>query len=1134
MVASEEELAAASRAANVRSLGHPAKLAALLDPGWEARAHSDLISRSLADLADGSVRRLLVTTPPQIGKSVLLSEWFPFWWLARNPTHRIVVGSYGTSLANRRGRVVRKLVREHGWRYGMEMEPGAASVAEWSLTTGGGLKSVGVGSGVTGSPADCIAGGTLILTEHGEIPAARLARMRNPPRVAAWNHTGTRYEWRHLRAVRALRLHTLREIETEGRRSLWCSHDHPVYVIGRGYIHARHVNPGDEVIAAAERQPHVQQRSFNPFPATSGAPHQTPGRAAGGMGPGQSTRPATNPTGRQGEPATPERRRDWVRINRTLPSRSTKVVYDFQVEGLGNFVADGILTHNCAIIDDPHKSRAEAESLVTRDKVWDWWSADITSRLAPGAPIVLVLTLWHCLTYDQHVSTVNGSTPVQDIHAGDYVLTSNGYQQVQGTASRMHTGDSMRLRVFGTPEELHVTPDHRVWTEHGWAEAGDLSKGDWLLLPAPPRGPEMTDDELRSLVPKAETSTRTPPTRGTGERAPLTKEQFEQHLDDGRTYQQISNLHGRKTKGAAFEWARTLGVRNRTRGNEIDRECTLDTEFWRIVGLWLAEGTITYGTKGHPANVCRWSFGAGEERTHGAEVVKLLGKYGITAKCNMRGKGRANNFTEESQGTAVVTASSHQLATLLSTFGKGASNKHLPDWACRLPRGHALALLQGWAEGDGCPMVAHEGFTQVTSSSFRLLRDFQQLLVGHGYKANITGSNGKSHPQLRFKLEGNDSKDRIRTGEDGMWARVRYVEREHYTGPVYDLQTPTGDFVAGGVLVHNCDDLAARVLGQDGREEEGGMWRVLRMPALADSTDDPLGREWGGPLPHPKIPEGDQGAARDHWEMKRSTSMVRDWHALYQCDPKPNEGALVTPELLRARRHFPPPAAVQRFGVAVDPAGGGRDLAGVVGGYLGTDTRLYITHDASRNGHSEQWAMEAALMAAENEADFIILEQNYGGDMARVAVDSAWDAVARLHRGEAHDFDDTEHARRAQALPAMPHKPQIKLVVARKGKLLRAEPIAQQWYDDRMRTGKYLPELESEWTTHQTTDPESPGRIDASVYLAYEMLPVPGSEAMVSVVSNLNRDQVQQHAMRRPPAQPQMGTRIQRNPIRPR
>ncbi len=47
------------------------------------------------------------------------------------------------------------------------------------------------------------------------------------------------------------------------------------------------------------------------------------------------------------------------------------------------------------IIDDPVKSRAEAESVTHRERVWDWFNDDIYTRLEPDAPMILIQTRWH-------------------------------------------------------------------------------------------------------------------------------------------------------------------------------------------------------------------------------------------------------------------------------------------------------------------------------------------------------------------------------------------------------------------------------------------------------------------------------------------------------------------------------------------------------------------------------------------------------------------------------------------------------------------------------------------------------------------------------------------------------------------
>lgn len=47
------------------------------------------------------------------------------------------------------------------------------------------------------------------------------------------------------------------------------------------------------------------------------------------------------------------------------------------------------------IIDDPIKSREEADSDTWRDKVWAEWQNSIKSRLSAGAKVVVIMTPWH-------------------------------------------------------------------------------------------------------------------------------------------------------------------------------------------------------------------------------------------------------------------------------------------------------------------------------------------------------------------------------------------------------------------------------------------------------------------------------------------------------------------------------------------------------------------------------------------------------------------------------------------------------------------------------------------------------------------------------------------------------------------
>ena len=47
------------------------------------------------------------------------------------------------------------------------------------------------------------------------------------------------------------------------------------------------------------------------------------------------------------------------------------------------------------IIDDPVKNAEEADSETIRDKHWDWWQSTASTRLHPGAVVLVVMTRWH-------------------------------------------------------------------------------------------------------------------------------------------------------------------------------------------------------------------------------------------------------------------------------------------------------------------------------------------------------------------------------------------------------------------------------------------------------------------------------------------------------------------------------------------------------------------------------------------------------------------------------------------------------------------------------------------------------------------------------------------------------------------
>ena len=70
-------------------------------------------------------------------------------------------------------------------------------------------------------------------------------------------------------------------------------------------------------------------------------------------------------------------------------------VYDLQVDGNHNFFVNGILVHNCLIIDDPFKNEAEARSELHQEHVFKFVMSVAESRLHPYGAIVVIHQRWH-------------------------------------------------------------------------------------------------------------------------------------------------------------------------------------------------------------------------------------------------------------------------------------------------------------------------------------------------------------------------------------------------------------------------------------------------------------------------------------------------------------------------------------------------------------------------------------------------------------------------------------------------------------------------------------------------------------------------------------------------------------------
>lgn len=97
-----------------------------------------------------------------------------------------------------------------------------------------------------------------------------------------------------------------------------------------------------------------------------------------------------------------EKLRRWGRDLFGVELGKVQRAAEFELAGCrGRMIARGLLsgiTGNPAdllIVDDPIKSRQEADSEVIRDRIWEEWQNSLKSRFAAGAKVIVIMTPWH-------------------------------------------------------------------------------------------------------------------------------------------------------------------------------------------------------------------------------------------------------------------------------------------------------------------------------------------------------------------------------------------------------------------------------------------------------------------------------------------------------------------------------------------------------------------------------------------------------------------------------------------------------------------------------------------------------------------------------------------------------------------
>ncbi|HEV2140792.1 MAG TPA: UDP binding domain-containing protein, partial [Candidatus Dormibacteraeota bacterium] len=409
---------------------------------------------------------------------------------------------------------------------------------------------------------------------------------------------------------------------------------------------------------------------------------------------------------------------------------------------------------------------------------------------------------------------------------------------VRTATVRSSEGDVVEVRTK-MGRRVVCTPDHPFATRKGVKLAQDLATDDWLPLAvdAPYAGAAITEFALlqgmaHAGLDRAEVIVRPAVGALAGVRAAdlrpiLPFARSHDVLRAGALRLQEAEALDLDLGGATLKTARN--------GTSVPMRVKADAAFWRIVGLYLAEGHCS--SDGRRERM-QWSFDHTGEDDLVEEVRAFWSQLGVKADVFRR-----------PTSTAVVVSSRILAGFWLGVLrlGRNCNDARLPDQIWTQPLVNKRALLSGYWQGDGSWSLINGGpsvILECGTTSKDLADGLLRLLADLGIVASVrVGRTARSTrdtywircsgaEQVEKLLDLVPARDRgvirqsigaqkkrihptgyHREGPNTAWVRVVGLTRRPFAGPVYSLEVPGANtFVATGSLVtHNCfpKDVAA-------------------------------------------------------------------------------------------------------------------------------------------------------------------------------------------------------------------------------------------------------------------------------------------------------------------------------------
>ena len=424
------------------------------------------------------------------------------------------------------------------------------------------------------------------------------------------------------------------------------------------------------------------------------------------------------------------------------------------------------------------------------------------------------------------------------------------WMPVSVLTKRDYDGEMVELRTK-MGRKLRVTADHPIIVGDGeddavvtTVRADEVTTADWMPLAGAGLGAHdsavyATMGAVEDSIPAAEVIVR-PETREIEDLRATPPAERASILAHPRGH--AARMGGIARSGAlrlAEASAAEMDLRGATLGTArsgafLPERLETGNTFWRVVGLYLAEGHVSRdsGRNGAVRERISWSFHPTKEEHLVDEVLDYWRSQGVKAAVYSAPTSRC------------VRVSSRILAawwTEILGLGRNSYEQRLPNLIWEQSPEMKWALLSGLWEGDGSWSLVNQGPSvqldlgtisdELAEGVVRLLGDLGVVASwkrGRGVRSTkethwirVSGADqierslelvpGRQQSQVLEQLDLQSKRIaptgyRRFAGSSLAWVRVASALRSRFRGPVYSLEVPGSNTVAtsGGLVVHNC------------------------------------------------------------------------------------------------------------------------------------------------------------------------------------------------------------------------------------------------------------------------------------------------------------------------------------------